>query len=108
LVALLSPDTAVHLELAPPLLQISAFITPLLAVNLILNGAMQGAGDTRNTAIINLTGLAIFRLGGAYVYAFPLGLGLWGIWLGIMTDIAVRGIVFWFYYHTYRWAKTTV
>lgn len=108
LVALLSPDTAVHLELAPPLLKISAFVTPLLAVNLILNGAMQGAGDTRNTAIINLTGLTIFRLGGAYVYAFPLGMGLWGIWLGIMTDIGVRGIVFWFYYQTQRWAKTTV
>ncbi|MBX2852058.1 MAG: MATE family efflux transporter [Phycisphaeraceae bacterium] len=108
LVALLSPDTAVHLELAPPLLQLSAFVTPLLAMNLILNGAMQGAGDTRNTAIINLTGLTIFRLGGAYVYAFPLGMGLWGIWLGIMTDIGIRGIVFWFYYHTNRWAKTTV
>jgi putative MATE family efflux protein len=108
LVALLSPDTAVHLELAPPLLQISAFVTPLLAVNLILNGAMQGAGDTRNTAIINLTGLIVFRLGGAYVYAFPLGLGLWGIWLGIMTDIGVRGIVFWFYYHTHRWARVEV
>ena len=108
LVRLLSPNTVVHLELAPPLLQISAFVTPLLAVNLILNGAMQGAGDTRNTAIINLMGLTIFRLGGAYVYAFPLGLGLWGIWLGIMTDIGVRGIVFWFYYHTNRWAKTTV
>ncbi|MFK7790836.1 MAG: MATE family efflux transporter [Phycisphaeraceae bacterium] len=108
LVALLSPDTAVHLELAPPLLKISAFVTPLLAVNLILNGAMQGAGDTRNTAIINLAGLTIFRLGGAYVFAFPMGLGLWGIWLGIMMDIGVRGIVFWFYYHTNRWARVSV
>ncbi|MEM9347362.1 MAG: MATE family efflux transporter [Planctomycetota bacterium] len=108
LVGLLSPDNKVHLELAPPLLQISAFVTPLLAVNLILNGAMQGAGDTRNTAIINLAGLTVFRLGGAYVYAFPLGLGLWGIWLGIMTDIGIRGIVFWFYYHTNRWAKVAV
>ena len=108
LVALLSPDTKVHLELAPPLLKISAFITPLLAVNLILNGAMQGAGDTRNTAIINLMGLTIFRLGGAYVFAFPMGLGLWGIWLGIMIDIGVRGVVFWFYYHTNRWARMSV
>ncbi len=108
LVALLSPNNEVHLTLAPPLLQISAFITPLLAVNLILNGAMQGAGDTRNTAIINLTGLTIFRLGGAYVFAFPLAMGLWGIWLGIMMDIAVRGVVFWFYYHTYRWARVSV
>lgn len=108
LVGLISPDAEVHLKLAPPLLQISAFVTPLLAVNLILNGALQGAGDTRNTAIINLVGLTIFRLGGAYVYAFPLGLGLWGIWLAIMTDIGVRGVVFWLYYHTHRWARATV
>ena len=108
LVALLSPDTPAHLELAPPLLQICAFVTPLLAVNLILNGAMQGAGDTRNTAIINLTGLTVFRLVGAYVLAFPMGLGLWGVWLSMMTDIGVRGVVFWFYYLTNRWAKVTV
>ena len=108
LVGLISPETQVHLELAPPLLKISACVTPLLAVNLILNGAMQGAGDTRNTAIINLVGLTIFRMGGAYVLAFPMGLGLWGIWLAIMTDIGVRGIVFWFYYHTNRWARATV
>lgn len=108
LVALLSPDTKEHLALAPPLLKIAAFATPLLAVNLILAGSVQGAGDTRNSAIINLTGLVTVRLGGAYVLAFVFGLGLWGIWLAIMTDIAVRGLAFAVYYRTGRWQRAAV
>lgn len=108
LVALLSPGTPEHLALAPPLLRISALVMPLLAVNLILNGALQGAGDTRNAAAINLAGLILFRLGGSYVLAFPVGLGLMGIWIAIMIDIAVRGVAFSFYYRTGRWMHASV
>ncbi|MEM9021701.1 MAG: MATE family efflux transporter [Planctomycetota bacterium] len=108
LVALLSPDAKEHLELAPPLLRIVAFVMPLLAVNLIINGALQGAGDTRNAAAINLAGLIVFRLGGAYLLAIPMGFGLKGIWIAMVIDLSIRGIMFWFYYHTNRWARVTV
>ena len=108
LVKLLSPATKEHLELAPPLLRIVAFVMPMLAVNLIINGALSGAGDTRNAAIINLSGLFVFRLVGAYVLAFPMGMGLRGIWLAIVIDLSVRGVAFAIYYRTNRWARATV
>lgn len=108
LVALISPDEPQHVALAAPLLKLAALDAPFLAMHLILYGAMQGAGDTRNTAILNLTFLVLLRLVGAYIFAFTLGLGLWGIWLGIVMDLIVRAIVFYFYYQTNRWAKTTV
>jgi putative MATE family efflux protein len=108
LVGLLSPNTPAYLELAPPLLRVAAFVMPLLAVNLALNGALQGAGDTRNAALINLAGLIVFRLIGSYVLAFPLRLGLMGIWIAITIDISVRGVAFWFYYRTGRWARMQV
>lgn len=100
--------TPEHLALAPPLLQIVAFVMPMLAVNLILNGALSGAGDTRNAAIINLSGLIIFRLIGSYVLAFEMGYGLKGIWIAIVIDISVRGVAFIFYYRTGRWALARV
>ena len=108
LVSILSPSTPEHLALAPPLLQIVAFVMPMLAVNLILNGALSGAGDTRNAAIINLSGLVVFRLIGSYVLAFPMGYGLRGIWIAIVIDISIRGLAFIFYYRTNRWAKVSV
>lgn len=108
LVRVLSPSTPEHLALAPPLLRVVAFVMPMLAVNLILNGALSGAGDTRNAAIINLSGLILFRLIGAYVLAFPMGLGLKGIWVAIVIDISIRGVVFALYYRTNRWAKASV
>ncbi|MEM1356283.1 MAG: MATE family efflux transporter [Planctomycetota bacterium] len=108
LVKALSPTTPEHLELAPPLLRVVAFVMPMLAVNLILNGAVTGAGDTRNAAIINLSGLLIFRLLGAYLLAFPMGLGLMGIWIAIVIDISIRGVVFTGYYLTGRWQRVDV
>lgn len=108
LVRQLSPTTPEHLLLAPPLLRIVAFVMPLLAVNLIINGALQGAGDTRNAAIINLAGLIVFRLIGSYVLAFPMGLGLRGIWIAIVIDISIRGCAFLVYYRTGRWMRATV
>lgn len=108
LVSLISPDEPQHVLLAAPLLRLAALDAPFLAIHLILYGAMQGAGDTRNTAILNMVFLVALRLVGAYLFAFSLGMGLWGIWLAIITDIIARAVVFFIYYQTNRWAKTTV
>ena len=108
LVGLISPDEPQHVLLTAPLLRLAALDGPFLAMHLILYGAMQGAGDTRNTAILNLVFLVLLRLVGAYIFAFPMGLGLWGIWLAIVVDLIVRAIVFFIYYQTNRWAKTAV
>ncbi len=108
LVALLSPDTPEHLALAPPLLKIAAPIMPFFAVCIIIGSSMQGAGDTKATAFINFSGLLTTRLIGAYVLAFPMGYGLNGIWIAMMADLAIRGVLFLAYYRTGRWAKASV
>ncbi|XAL97918.1 MATE family efflux transporter [Phycisphaeraceae bacterium D3-23] len=108
LVALLSPNTPEHLALAPPLLKIAAPVMPMFAVCIIIGSAMQGAGDTKATAVINFSGLLTTRLIGAYVLAFPLGLGLRGVWIGMMADLGIRGVLFLLYYRTGRWAMAKV
>lgn len=108
LVALLSPDTPEHLALAPPLLRIAAPFMPMFAVCIIIGSSMQGAGDTKATAIINFSGLLTTRLVGAYLLAFTFGLGLRGVWIAMMSDLALRGLVFLLYYRTGRWAHKDV
>jgi len=108
LVRLLSPDTPEHLSLAPQLLRVGAPAMPFFAVSIILGSAMQGAGDTRTTALINFSGLLTTRLIGAYVWAFVFDLGLLGIWIGMMSDLVIRGVVFLVYYRKGRWARMSV
>lgn len=108
LVALLSPGVKEHLELAPPLLRICAIPQPLLGVFIILSSAMRGAGDTRIPAILSFSVLILFRLIGGYILTIPLGFGLAGIWIAMMADITVRGILFTGYYLTGRWQHAAV
>lgn len=108
MVKLLSPESAEHLALAPPLLRIAAPAMPFFAVCIILGSAIQGAGATKAVSVINFAGLLTVRLIGAYVLAIPMGYGLNGIWMAMMADLAVRGVVFWLYYRTNRWTQAKV
>lgn len=55
-----------------------------------LGGALRGAGDTRYPLVISLVSWFVIRLPLAYVLAFPLGMGLTGIWTGVAFDYFVR------------------
>lgn len=57
----------------------------------IMTSATQGTGDTKTPLYITLAGNIIFRIGAGYVLAVVLGMGLVGIWLGIVLDFLLRG-----------------
>ncbi|MGE5678028.1 MAG: MATE family efflux transporter [Pseudomonadota bacterium] len=57
----------------------------------IMTSATQGTGDTKTPLYITLAGNIIFRIGAGYVLAVVLGMGLIGIWLGIVLDFLLRG-----------------
>jgi len=69
---------------------------------------MSWAGAAMGFIVLAMASLIVFRLVGAYVLAFPMGLGLKGIWLAIVIDISIRGVVFAVYYRTGRWMKASV
>ncbi len=61
-----------------------------------IGGALRGAGDTRFPLIATVVNWFVVRLPLAYVLAFPLGLGLTGVWAGIAADYFVRaGLLAW-------------
>lgn len=85
------------------LLKIVAWSTPPLAVLMILNGALRGAGDTRVTMLVTFVGLLGIRLPGACLlawsevplpgtgYSLPgLGWGVEGAWWAMTVDVIVR------------------
>ena len=101
-------DTPVHLQTVPPLLRIAGFMQLFFATYLVLSHALRGAGDTRMAMILTYASTFLVRLPAAYILAVPMGLGLWGLWLGLCGEIVVRGCLFaWRFLHG-GWVRVEV
>ena len=81
------------------------FAQPAQAVNFAIAGALRGAGDTRFTLFATIVNWLMIRLPLAYLLAFPLGLGLAGIWLGVLIDYAVRAVILMLRFRGGRWTR---
>lgn len=53
-------------------------------------GSLRGAGDVRFTTITSMISVACIRPTICYLAAYPLGLGIAGIWLGTLSDQFTR------------------
>ena len=81
------------------------FAQPAQAVNFAIAGGLRGAGDTRFTLAATIVNWLVIRLPLAYLLAFPLGLGLAGIWLGVLIDNAVRAGILMLRFRSGRWTR---
>ena len=82
------------------LLKIVAFAMIPLALLMILNGALRGAGDTRWPLVINLLGFLGIRIPLAYLLAWYLEWGVAGAWWALLVDCFVRcGMVLYRFFH---------
>lgn len=52
----------------------------------IYMGCLRGAGDTTYTAIASTISVTFIRTAASYFLCFTLGLGMLGIWLGVLAD----------------------
>ena len=86
------------LEEGVPVLRIVALAMPALATINVLNGTLNGAGDTRWPWLITMSGYLLVRIPLTYVLITPTaqggwGLGLKGAWLAMFADLYVRAVL---------------
>ena len=81
---------------------------PAQAMIFALGGSLRGAGDTRYPLLVSFMSWFLLRLPLAYVFAFPLGLGLTGIWLGVTIDYFVRAALLAMRFRSGAWARVKV
>ena len=55
---------------------------------------MVGVGDTIVPAVINFSSIWLIRVPLAAVFAGPMGLGLYGVWLAMCIELSLRGLLF--------------
>ncbi len=80
-------------HLAAQLLRIVALAMPPLALTMIFNGALRGAGDTRWPLLFSLIGYLGVRIPLAYWLAFGWGLGVYGTWYAMLADLCLRCVL---------------
>lgn len=107
LVALFTDDAEIIQTAVRPL-RIIAFVQPMMAAAFLFAGNLRGAGDTRFPMYITGASVWIGRVVVATVLVVALGMGLPGAWLGMATDHAVRGILFFLRYRSGRWKMMRV
>jgi putative MATE family efflux protein len=102
LVRLFTDDPAVvRMAVAP--LRIVGFIQPLLAAAMVFPGNLRGAGDTRFPMVVTGASIWGIRVPAAILLGLALGVGLPGAWLGMASDLTVRGIAYFLRFRSGRW-----
>ena len=106
LISLYTNDPQVLRE-ATSSMRIVAVLQPLIAVFIILSGALRGAGDTKWVLYVTLIGNWGVRLILGVIVAFYFHFGLIGFWVVNAIDIAVRALLIFCRYRSGLW-KTRV
>jgi Na+-driven multidrug efflux pump len=115
-----NPEQRQVVQAGVPVLRLVAFAMPPLACTIIFTAALRGAGDTRVPLLFTWVGFLLVRIPLAYYLTrdtLDLGvlgtwagwnLGLYGAWLAMVADLAVRGAFFWRRFAGGRWQKIRV
>jgi putative MATE family efflux protein len=81
---------------------------PLMAIEYALGGALRGAGDTRFPLFAILTGLFVFRLGGAALVTLGFGGGVVAVWCCLLADYAVKALLLSLRFASGRWQQVRI
>lgn len=93
------------IELGAPALRVEALAQPFFALSIVASGALSGAGDTRTPMVIGLACMWGVRLSVAALCVYGLGMGLTGAWVGMATDLTVRGLLTFMRFCSSRWER---
>ena len=87
-----TPDPQV-MALAADMLRIVAISEPFFGLSIVLSGVLRGTGDSRSPFFIVLLGMWGVRILMAPALLYAAGLGLSAVWIAMVADLTVRGIL---------------
>jgi Na+-driven multidrug efflux pump len=101
-------DKEVFLNVCPPLLRVVGFAQPGFAACLVFSQALRGAGDTRTALILTYSSTFLVRLPLVWLLGIHFGLGLWGVWVALSSELVFRGMLFTASFVHGHWARVKV
>lgn len=71
--------------------------------------SLRAAGDVKFPMVISVLSMWVFRIGGAYLLVYPLGMGVAGVWFSMaFLDWGFRGIAYILRWRSGKWEKMKV
>lgn len=90
------------------IMQVMSLVIFLQIPQVIFNGCLRGAGDTRYTALTSLFSVTFVRPFFGWLLCFPLNMGLFGAWVGLFLDQACRFVLSYLRFRKGKWTEITV
>lgn len=72
------------------IMHVIIFVVILQIAQVIYMGCLRGAGDTLYTAVASTVSVTLVRTVGSYFFGYVLGMGITGIWFGVLADQVSR------------------
>ncbi len=89
-------------SIAADYLIILALSQSFMAIEIVMEGAFSGAGDTMPPMIVSIIG-SFARVPLAWFICYPLGVGVDGVWWSITLTSIVKGTILVFLFRRNRW-----
>lgn len=96
------------IDLGAPLIVILSVIILFQIVQVIVVGALRGAGDVKFVATLSLVSVSMVRPALTYVFAYGLGFGLTGAWMSVLVDQIMRFVISQVRFNSATWTKIKV
>lgn len=104
LVSIFTPSAAV-VAIGAAALRVEALAQPMYAVSQVGTGILRGARQTKYPLIVSIIGMWGVRLPLAYTLSrLAPQLGLSGLWVGMASDLIVRGLIILYILRQQKWS----
>lgn len=90
------------------IMHVIIFVVILQIAQVIYMGCLRGAGDTLYTAITSTVSVTLVRTAASYIFGYTLGLGITGIWFGVVADQLSRFIFGSFRFRQGKWTEIKI
>jgi Na+-driven multidrug efflux pump len=85
-----------------------AVSSPFQTSQVVVNGSLRGAGDTKFVAVISFVSITFVRPIITWVLCYPMGLGLPGAWLSLIFDQMLRFVLGFWRFSQGKWTTKKV
>lgn len=90
------------------IMHVIIFVVVLQIAQVIYMGCLRGAGDTLYTAVASTVSVTLMRTLGSWFFGYVLGMGIVGIWFGVVADQLSRFLFATFRFRQGKWINIKI
>ncbi len=105
IVNLFSPPAEIVPDIFRLMLLIAVTQPIFWSVSFIMPSALRAAGDSNFTSVTSMLSMWVLRVFLGYFLAITLKMGIMGVWIAMVTEWGVRGVIFYLRFRGDKWYR---